>query len=141
MSQQKNLYRAYVQALGTPDASRRDALLDELLAPNFVAHDLSSSEGGAKTLKDFRRQVATAFPDQRMEILDILEDEDRVASRQVLTCTHQGTFMGVPATGRRIEIELMEIVRIRSGRIAERWVVFDRGGLINRLREGGPSAP
>lgn len=71
-----------------------------------------------------------------MVIEDLIEEGDRVVSRQTLIATHRGPYQGIPPTGARVSLELMEIVRFRQGRIAERWVTFDRGGLFTQLRRG-----
>lgn len=139
MSPQKDLYRRYVKALGIPDDDARDRELDMVLAVNFVAHDLVEAipPGNAAALKAFRRQVKTAFPDQVMIIEDLIEEDDRIASRQTLTGTHRGPYGGIAPTGHQIRIELLEFVRIVDGAIAERWVSFDRGGLqatLSRLQ-------
>lgn len=135
--EQKEHYRQYVKALAIEGDTDRDRALDGLLTPDFVAHDLKESmpPGGIQSLKAFRRLVKRAFPDQVMAIEDVIEEGDRVASRQTLTATHLGPFQGIEATGTRVSLELIEVVRFREGRIAERWVAFDRGGLLGQLRQ------
>ncbi|MCY0898212.1 MAG: ester cyclase [Firmicutes bacterium] len=142
MPSHKDLYRQYVKALGITDDAARERELDALLASDFVAHDLVAAfpPGGATALKTFRRLVKTAFPDQVMIIEDLIEEDDRVASRQIITGTHLGPYMGIGSTGTQIAIQLLEIVRIRDGRIAERWVSFDRGGLLDTLTSNGRHA-
>lgn len=135
---QKEQYRQYVEALAIENDTDRDQALAALLTPDFVAHDLKEvvPPGGVDSLKAFRRLVKCAFPDQVMVIEDLIEEGDRVVSRQTLTATHRGPYQGIPPTGARVSLELMEIVRFRQGRIAERWVTFDRGGLFTQLRRG-----
>src|SRR5207244_4092249 len=95
---------------------------------------------GTAALKQFRRHVHTAFPDQQVEVLDMVEEGDRVAGRLSVTMTHLGDFQGIPATGARITMEFVDIVRIDKGRIAERWVFMDRGAVLDRLRAAAASA-
>ena len=49
--------------------------------------------------------------------------------------THLGEFRGIPATGRRITTEIFDIVRVADEKIAERWTIFDRGGLLLELQQ------
>lgn len=132
----KMLYRTYVAALTVRDTDERLERLKELLTPDFVAHDLVNiaPPGDIEALSDFRARVLTAFPDQTTEFLDIIIEGDRLASRQLVVGTHQGIFQGIPPTGRQISTELFEWVRVRDGRIAERWVSFDRSGMLDTLR-------
>jgi predicted ester cyclase len=54
--------------------------------------------------------------------------------------THLGEFQGIAATGQRITMEFVDIVRIAEGKIAERWVFFDRGAVLERLRAAAAGA-
>ncbi len=132
---EKSLYRTYVSALAIADDRERRQRLEELLAPDFVAHDLEAvlPPGNIASLSAFRARVLAAFPDQRAEFLDVIQEGDRVACRQRVVGTHRGPFQGVPPTGREVAIELFEWVRVAQGRIAERWVVFDRAALAAAL--------
>lgn len=132
----KVLYRTYVATLTVADDDQRLGRLKELLTPDFVAHDLVRvlPPGDIQALSAFRARILTAFPDQTAEFLDIIVEGDRLACRQLVIGTHQGPFQGIPPTGRRVSTELFEWIRVREGRIAERWVSFDRAGLIENLR-------
>lgn len=132
----KTLYRTYVAALTVRDNHERLRRLKELLTPDFIAHDLVNimPPGGIEALSDFRARVLTAFPDQTAEFLDTIVEGDRLACRQLVVGTHQGPFQGIPPTWRQVSTELFEWVRVRDGRIAERWVSFDRSGMLDTLR-------
>lgn len=131
----KVLYRTYVAALTVADPDQRLRMLTDLLTPDFVAHDLEATAppGDLAALSNFRAAVLAAFPDQTAEIVDLVAEGDRVSSRQRLVGTHRGPFWGVAATGRRIDIDLVEWVRVQDGRIAERWVLFDRAAVREAL--------
>jgi predicted ester cyclase len=124
----KSLYRHYVKVLAHPDR------LDEVIAPDFVAHDLPpGSPQGIDGIRAYRRAVMAAFPDQTAEIQDLIAERDRVSARLVLRCTHTGEFAGMKATGRKLEAEVYEIVRIENGKVAERWCLLDRASLMQQL--------
>ena len=136
MTQHKQLYRRYAAALVIKDPQAMDRALDDVLATDFVAHDLPGGVGGGRAaLKDFRRRVHTGFPNQTLIVEDLIEGGDRVAARLTARATHLGEFRGVPATGHLISMEIFDIVRIADGKIVERWTMFDRGGLLTQLQQ------
>ena len=77
----------------------------------------------------FRR----AFPDFRATILDQIAEGDKVVTRKVFHGTHEGELMGIPPTGREVEIQVIDIVRLADGRIVEHRNVVDRLGLLQQL--------
>src|SRR6516164_7564943 len=102
MTGHKDLYRRHIGALVIKDGEALDRALDQVLAADFVAHDLPGGlVDGCGTLKTFRRPVHLGFPDQTLTIEDLIADEDRVAARLTAVGTHLGEFRGIPATGRR----------------------------------------
>jgi steroid delta-isomerase-like uncharacterized protein len=124
----KAIYRRYIELLWIPDR------LDEVLASDFIAHDLPPGmPPGREGLKAFRRVVNKAFPDLKVEIVDLIAEGDRVAARLSLTGTHRGEFMGIAATNNQVKTQLFEIVRFSNGKIADRWVMRDRLDELQQL--------
>jgi steroid delta-isomerase-like uncharacterized protein len=107
----------------------------ELLADDFVEHEESPGlEPTKEGVKDFFRMYIAAFPDLRMEPQDVLPSGDKVIARTRGTGTHQGEFMGIPATGRSIDVELIDIMRFRDdGLMQEHWGVFDALKMMQQL--------
>ena len=127
----KALFLQYQDALR---AKNPDDLM-AVLAPDFVGHDLPPGlPPGPESIILFRTKVNETFPDQKMVVEDLMAVDDRVIARLTLTQTHQGEYMGIPATGKPVAIELIEIDRIENGRIAERWAKLD---WLNVLRQLG----
>jgi steroid delta-isomerase-like uncharacterized protein len=77
--------------------------------------------------------MAEAFPDLRTAEADSVKEGDRVAFRWLLSGTHHGEFMGLAATGRRVEVMGMDIVRVANGKIVEHWSEFDAMGLLRQI--------
>ena len=106
----------------------------ELLADDFVEHE--ETPGLAPTregVMDFFRMYRTAFPDLRMDPEDVLVSGDKVVARVRATGTHQGV-MGIPATGKRIDVQLVDIVRFADDGCAhEHWGVFDAMTMMQQL--------
>jgi predicted ester cyclase len=75
----------------------------------------------------------TAFPDLHLTIEDLIAEGDKVVDRQTARGTHQGTFMGIPPTGKQITVTAMNISRIVGGKIVEHWVELDTLGMLQQL--------
>ena len=106
-----------------------------LLADDFVEHE--QSPGLAPTrdgVMNFFRMYVAAFPDLRMTPEDVLASGDKVVVRLRATGTHEGEFMGVPATGKTIDVQAIDIVRFGDDGLAhEHWGVFDAMTMMQQL--------
>lgn len=87
-------------------------------------------------LRDVVRLFASAFPDFRYEVEDVIAEADKVAVRDVSRGTHQGDFMSVPATGNRVTMEAIHVCRLSEGKLAEHWVARDDLGMMRRDDRG-----
>lgn len=74
-----------------------------------------------------------AFPDLTFHLENVVADGDLLAARMTATCTHQGEFAGIPATGRAVRVQVMGQVRIVDGKIVEHWNVMDELHFLNQL--------
>ena len=106
-----------------------------LLADDFIEHEelpgLAPTKEGA--IAFFRMYVA-AFPDLRMAPEDVIASGDKVVARVRATGTHKGAFMGLSPTGRRVEVQLIDIIRFGAdGRAGEHWGVFDQLAMMQQL--------
>ena len=109
-------------------------LIDELLSDDFVEHEEfpgipPTREGVKQTFSMFY----AAFPDIHFRVDELLAEGDVVAARVTITGTHEGEFMGVPATGRSVEIAAMDLVSFRDGRATAHWGVGDMVSLLQQL--------
>jgi steroid delta-isomerase-like uncharacterized protein len=83
------------------------------------------SRDGHDGIRRAIERLRVGFPDWREHIDDMVIDEDRVAVRYHSTGTHLGAFAGMPASGRRVEVDELSIFRIKDGRVAEQWCLND----------------
>jgi steroid delta-isomerase-like uncharacterized protein len=88
---------------------------------------------GLEGLKDVLQGMRAAFPDLIFSILEQVADGDKVASRFEWTGTHQGAFLGVPATGRFVRVWGMVIDQLEEGRIKNTRIIMDVFGLMIQL--------
>jgi steroid delta-isomerase-like uncharacterized protein len=80
--------------------------------------------------------IKTAVPDLHVHIDDVVAAGDEVAVRLTFRGTHQGEYLGIPATGRTIEYVSHEFYRIADGMIAEEWICSDMATLHAQLAGG-----
>jgi predicted ester cyclase len=129
--QNKEIVRRFVDEYQTRAS---EAAFAELLDPDVLDHSrppgIAPGAGGVRQQFDGFR---AAFPDFRAEILDQVAEADKVVTYKVFHGTHEGELWGIPPTGRQVEIAVIDIVRIRDGRIAEHWNVVDQLGLMRQL--------
>ena len=116
--------------------------IPELFAPGFVAHDPANPErlGGVEGARAFVAMLHGGLSDLRYVIEDLIGEGDRVVYRWSLRGTHTGPFMGVPPTGKSLELAGIDIFRLLDGKIIESWVVADASGLLRQLGAGAPAA-
>jgi predicted ester cyclase len=86
-----------------------------------------------ENLKQHIRMFEVAFPGYQLSMEDLIVEGDKIAVRSVMTGTHQGNLMGIPATGKQVTVPLMMIYRIDDGKIAEFWINADTLGLLQQL--------
>lgn len=86
-----------------------------------------------QTLKHHIVGAESAFPQYAMETEDIIAEGDRVGVRFTIRGVHKGDFMGIPSTGRQIEVPGIIIYRIADGKIAEHWIQTDSMAMMQQL--------
>ena len=77
--------------------------------------------------------IRRAFPDHDAQVIHVVGDGDLVATYKTFTGTHEGEFIGVPPTGRKATIRVMDFVRYSDRKIVEHWNVIDVFGLMAQL--------
>ncbi|GGY96444.1 ester cyclase [Pseudoduganella plicata] len=127
----EKLAQCWYRAFDEGDA----ALLEAILASGWV--DIPAppgtppgAAGAVRTMKALRE----AFPDFRITVKDILHDGNRVVVRSAMSGTQCGTFLGMQASGKTLEIQAIDIHDIRAGRIFRTWHSED---WMNGLRQLG----
>jgi predicted ester cyclase len=80
---------------------------------------------GADVWRQGAEVIRRAFPDLHARIDDIIAAGDKVAMRLTFRGTHQGDFLGIPATGRTVEYVSHEFYRIADGMFAEERICSD----------------
>jgi predicted ester cyclase len=107
------------------------AIVDELIAPNFVGH--TAGVRGIEALKEAIRTNLAAFPELQVTIEDQMSDANKVVSRYTARATHQGVYHGVAPTGKQVTYTVITIHSLANGKIAEGWRVVDRLNIMEQL--------
>ena len=109
-------------------------LIDEICSPEFVNHSappgLPADREGIKILTTMFKG---AFPDSYFSVEDMIAEGDEVVTRKTFHGTHEGEFMGIPPSGRTVNVSLIDVVRISDGRVVEHWSVGDNLGMMQQL--------
>jgi steroid delta-isomerase-like uncharacterized protein len=118
------------------------AVIDDTVVDDFVDHEeFPGIEPNKDGVKKFFAMLRGAFPDLRMEANEILVEGDLVCARGTFTGTHQGEFMGVPASGKPIEVTAFDMLRLRDGQFSEHWGVMDAMTMMQQLGAIPEQAP
>jgi len=106
-----------------------------LLADDFVEHEVTPGLAPTKDgVKQFFTMYIAAFPDLHFAVDDILPSGDKVVARVTVTGTNAGEFMGMPATGKSVNVQLIDIIGFGDDGLAhEHWGVVDAMAMMQQL--------
>jgi predicted ester cyclase len=112
--------------------------VDKFFGPHFVSHNPPPGlPPGVDGVRRFLSTFADALPDLTVTIDVELAERDLVAVRTTTRGTHRGTLFGVPPSGRRLEIDAIDIVRIERRRVVEHWGLTNTVGLLQQVGRRG----
>jgi len=129
--QAKDIVRRFVDEYqsGGSETAFAEYLDADLIDHNLPPGVAPGAQGVHQQFDGFR----AAFPDFHATILDQIAEGDKVVTRKVFSGTHLGPLQGIEPTGRKVEIHVIDIVRIADGKIVEHWNCVDRLGLLAQL--------
>ncbi|MFO7631005.1 MAG: ester cyclase [Caldilinea sp.] len=122
----KALGRVAVQAWN----EGRPELLDEVFAPNYRNHFNGET---LDMLKQNLLAMRAAFSNFTITIHDQIVEGDRGVTRWTARGVHTREHLGIPATGRQVEITGINIGRFENGKIVDEWSRGDDVGLLRQL--------
>lgn len=83
--------------------------------------------------QNFRTNMIEPFSDMTFAVDEVVEGHTAVVLRTHAAATHTGTFLGIPATGRRIAWDVITIVHVKDGRVVGQWAQPDLYGIYQQL--------
>jgi predicted ester cyclase len=110
---------------------KKMAVLDEINDPNFVAHDL---DVGGELPGGGLPEVLAAFPDIKATINQWVIEGDLVTAYVTFNGTHQAEYLGVAATGKAITFSIIDIWRVKDGKIVELWHNIPNEDILEQIQ-------
>jgi predicted ester cyclase len=130
----KATFKRFHEATNTGDVELISKTIDEIVEPDALIHTpLPIQATGARALKQVWPLLLRGLPDVHITIEDLIAEGDKVVSRNSVTGTHQGEYMGLPPTGKSVTYNEIFILRFVNGRIAETWGVVDVFSQLKQL--------
>jgi predicted ester cyclase len=108
-----------------------------LMAPDFINRSAppSMSDGPQSMWNTFQNILRPALSDLKVTIHDQLAEGDKVATRKTISGVHTGELLGIPATGKDISIDVIDIVRVCNGKYAEHWGLNTLSNVLAALKQ------
>ena len=113
---------------------RSFAVLNAVLSPQYVAHTPFGTTVGIPAFEKVAGTLISAFPDVHITVLEVVAQGETVVVRDRTTGTHKGTFLGVPATGKKVSWSESDFFHVANGKIVDGWVTFDRLGMLQQIK-------
>lgn len=126
----KTIVRRLLDAINTDNEAAFLAVLEPAVLDHYSLPGLPPGREGWNMN---RKILRAAFPDACWHEEDLFAEGDRVVGRYTLRGTHQGDFLGIPATGNSITVSNIHILRIADGKIVEHWGHGDDMGMMRQL--------
>jgi predicted SnoaL-like aldol condensation-catalyzing enzyme len=120
------------EVIGQGNVEAFQALMDSEFVNRSAPPGMDSGPNGM--LHTFNNVLRPALPDMQVEILDQVAEGDKVTTRKRISGTHTGELMGIPATGRDVVIDVIDIVRLRDGKYVEHWGINSLPSVLASLR-------
>jgi steroid delta-isomerase-like uncharacterized protein len=112
-----------------------------LFAESFVNHQSSAAAPPPKAGTTAKQRTVALFsgrleglPDLAVAIEAMAIGEDKVAASFVYSGTHQGVYLGVPPTGKKLRFTSCDIFAVKDGLIVEHWGMGDIAGIMAQMK-------
>ena len=127
----KAMARAYFKAF----RDRDDAWWDRYVAPDFIRHDpgLDFHVRGTAGVRRLGETMHGGLSDIELPIDEVIAEGDRVLVRLRMKGRHTGEFMRRAATGKAVDIAVMDYFRVADGRLAEHWAQMDNLTMLKQI--------
>ena len=126
----KAFFHQFIDGMNAQDLD----FIDRLLDPNFIEHDPEPGvEPTIAGMKQLMTMFYSAFPDLHVTINQLVSEGDIVAGHMTTEGTQTGEFMGIPASGKKISITEMHMVRIANGKAVEHWGLANAMAMMQQL--------
>jgi steroid delta-isomerase-like uncharacterized protein len=123
LEENKRIVRAFIEAAFNQHRADKAA---DYMTPDIKWHGgtLGTVEG-RDNFAGLIGAIVAALPDLRNVEQDIIAERDIVSVRAVVEGTHKGDLLGIPASGRQVRWDAVDVYRVADGKIAEEWAADD----------------
>jgi predicted SnoaL-like aldol condensation-catalyzing enzyme len=109
------------------------AVVDRFMHDDYIQHNPDAAQGKAGFI-DFHEGFFRAFPDSCASINMLVAEGDLVFVYNTITATHTGVgFLNYPPTGNTIRYDVVDMFRLRDGKLCEHWDVADTRALFSQV--------
>ncbi len=130
LEENKAVVRRYVEEV---QCQHNLAALDHLFSPNFVDYSGMADPPSREGSRHLFAMMFAAFPDLHVTIRQQIAEGDKVVTYKTFRGSHRGPFMGIPATGQEVTFDVIDIVTVHDGQMAEHWMVGDMLRLMQQI--------
>jgi predicted ester cyclase len=120
--QNKEIVRRYFTEIDKGDVEPMFALVDEIFAPDCIAHSATSEVHGIEAMKGHITWALDTFGGMQHNIEEMIAEGNMVSVRFTLQATLKGDFLGVSATGKQLSCPVLYMFRFEEGKIQESWI-------------------
>ena len=127
----KRVMQRFVEFINTAS----EGLATELISTNAIFHVPVRPEPmqGPAGYLAIIAMMRGGFPDIQWTLEEMIAEGDKIAARFTMRGTHEGTFFGVPATGKKIEVKAVNFYRLSGGQIVEEHGLPDLLSLLQQI--------
>ena len=114
---------------------RRFELLDELISSShaLLAPNVSGSEVGPQVYRHQVLALLKGFPDLQMTIEDIFGEDEKIVVEWTFSGTHDGKFLGIPATHNKVSVDGVTIHHVANGKVIDTSATWNGLALMKQL--------
>ena len=114
-------------------AGKNPEAFDQIISPNFAHHGIPAEQPGVAGFKETLKNFQTAFPDMKVNAVQLIAEGNEVATRGYMTGTNTGSFMGIPATNKQVRFDYIDWWKFADGKAVENWVQLDINTMMAQL--------
>jgi predicted ester cyclase len=112
---------------------RNSDAIQKYVSEDFIEHTPMGDIHGHEGFHQFLQAWTAGFPDMRNEVSDIVVDGDLAYWTVRFTGTQEGPFNGMPATGKHVDMMVLNKGRLENGKAAEHWAAMDTMQMLMQL--------
>ena len=125
--------KALLATFGAKIFAEKDfTALGDLMREDYIQHNPLVGQGSIG-FKDFFEAWFKASPDFKFELRQIAAEGDKVWVHGTYSGTHKGELMGIPPTGKQVEVPFIIIYKVSGGKIVDHTMVADQAGMMQQI--------